>query len=67
MSKWNKKQAEKASPLGEMIAERVDVLDDATIENLKKLSNLAPLLNIAAGKEIKIDSTTGVVSVADKA
>jgi hypothetical protein len=66
MFKWNKKQAEKASPLGEMIADRVDALDDETIANLKKLSNLAPLLNIAADKEIVIDDSTGAVSVVDK-
>jgi len=66
MFKWNKKQAEKASPLGEMIADRVDALDDETIANLKNLSNLAPLLNIAADKEIVIDDSTGAVSVVDK-
>jgi hypothetical protein len=66
MFKWNKKQAEKASPLGEMLADRVDALDDETIANLKKLSNLAPLLNIAADKEIVIDDSTGAVSVVDK-
>lgn len=76
--KWNKKQAEKASPLGEMIAERVDALDEnaiaglkaldtATIARLAKLANLDPLLNIAATKEIKIDESTGAVSVVDKA
>ena len=63
MFKWNKKQAQKASPLGEMIADRVDALDDATLERLAKLSNLDPLLNIASTKEIKIDSSTGAVSV----
>lgn len=67
MFKWNKKQAQKASPLGEMIADRVDALDDATLERLAKLSNLDPLLNIASTKEIKIDSSTGAVSVEDKA
>ncbi len=67
MFNWNKEQAKKASPLGEMIADRVDALDDETIANLKKLSNLAPLLNIAADKEIVIDDSTGAVSVADKA
>ena len=67
MFKWNKKQAQKASPLGEMIADRVDALDDATLERLAKLSNLDPLLNIASTKEIKIDSSTGAVSVGDKA
>ncbi len=67
MFKWNKKQAQKASPLGEMIADRVDALDAATLERLAKLSNLDPLLNIASTKEIKIDSSTGAVSVEDKA
>jgi hypothetical protein len=67
MFKWNKKQAEKASPLGEMIADRVDALDAETIARLKKLANLDPLLNIAADKEITIDDSTGAVSVADKA
>ena len=66
MFKWNKKQAEKASPLGEMLADRVDALDNETIANLKKLPNLAPLLNIAADKEIVIDDSTGAVSVVDK-
>lgn len=66
MFKWNKKQAEKASPLGEMLADRVDALNDETVANLKKLSNLAPLLNIAADKEIVIDDSTGAVSVVDK-
>jgi hypothetical protein len=64
---WNKKQAEKASPLGEMLADRVDALDAETIARLKKLANLDPLLNIAADKEITIDDSTGAVSVADKA
>ena len=64
--KWNKEQAKKCSPLGEMIADRVDVLDDETIANLKNLSNLAPLLNIAADKKIVIDDSTGAVSVVDK-
>lgn len=64
--KWNKEQAKKCSPLGEMIADRVDALDDETIANLKKLSNLAPLLNIAADKKIVIDDSTGAVSVVDK-
>lgn len=64
---WNKEQAKKCSPLGEMVAERVDALDDATVARLAKLSNLDPLLNIAAGKEIKIDADTGAVSVGDKA
>lgn len=67
MFKWNKKQAEKASPLGEMLADRVDALDAETIARLKKLANLDPLLNIAADKEITIDDSTGAVSVADKA
>lgn len=78
MFKWNKKQAEKASPLGEMIADRVDALDEAALNGLKaldsetvarlaKLSNLDPLLNIAASKEIKIDGSTGAVSVGNKA
>lgn len=67
MFKWNKKQAEKASPLGEMIADRVDALDAETIARLKKLANLDPLLNIVADKEITIDDSTGAVSVADKA
>ena len=66
MFKWNKEQAKKCSPLGEMIADRVDVLDDETIANLKNLSNLAPLLNIAADKKIVIDDSTGAVSVVDK-
>ncbi len=65
--KFDKEQAKKCSPLGEMIADRVEALDDETIANLKKLSNLAPLLNIAADKEIVIDDSTGAVSVADKA
>ena len=64
---WNKAQAKKTSPLGEMIADRVDALDDATLARLAKLSNLDPLLNIASTKEIKIDDSTGAVSVADKA
>lgn len=64
--KWNKEQAKKCSPLGEMIADRVDALDDETIANLKNLSNLAPLLNIAADKKIIIDDSTGAVSVVDK-
>lgn len=67
MFSWNKKQAEKASPLGEMIAERVDALTPETITRLNKLANLDPLLNIAADKEIVIDDSTGAVSVADKA
>lgn len=67
MFTWNKKKAKETSPLGEMLADRVDALDDETIANLKKLSNLAPLLNIAATKEIVIDESTGAVSVADKA
>ena len=67
MFTWNKKKAQEASPLGEMIAERVDALDDATIARLNKLANLDPLLNIAADKEIEIDSSTGAVSVVDKA
>lgn len=77
MFKWNKKQAEKASPLGEMLADRVDALDaqaiaglkaldSATVARLNKLANLDPLLNIAATKEIVIDDSTGAVSVADK-
>lgn len=76
--KWNKKQAKEASPLGEMIADRVDALDanaiaalkalDAdTIARLGKLANLDPLLNIASTKEIKIDGSTGAVSVGNKA
>lgn len=64
---WNKEQAKKASPLGEMIADRVDALTPETIARLNKLANLDPLLNIAADKEIKIDDSTGAVSVADKA
>lgn len=67
MFKWNKKQAEKASPLGEMLADRVDALDAETIARLKKLANLDPLLNIAADKVISIDDSTGAVSVVDKA
>ena len=67
MFKWNKKQAEKASPLGEMLADRVDALDADTIARLKKLANLDPLLNIAADKVISIDDSTGAVSVVDKA
>ena len=64
---WNKEQAKKTSPLGEMIADRVDALTPETIARLNKLANLDPLLNIAADKEIKIDDSTGAVSVADKA
>ena len=64
---WNKKQAQKASPLGEMIADRVDALNDETIARLNKLANLDPLLNIAADKVISIDDSTGAVSVVDKA
>lgn len=64
---WNKEQAKKASPLGEMLADRVDALTPETIARLNKLANLDPLLNIAADKEIKIDDSTGAVSVADKA
>lgn len=64
---WNKEQAKKASPLGEMIAERVDALTPETIARLNKLANLDPLLNIAADKEIEINSSTGAVSVVDKA
>ncbi|MBO7518450.1 MAG: hypothetical protein J6T31_05005 [Methanobrevibacter sp.] len=67
MFTWNKKKAQQASPLGEMIADRVDALSPETIARLDKLANLDPLLNIAAGKEIKIDSSTGAVSVGDKA
>lgn len=67
MFKWNKAQAKKTSPLGEMIADRVDALSDETIARLEKLANLDPLLNIAATKEIVIDESTGAVSVADKA
>ena len=67
MFTWNKKKAQQASPLGEMIAERVDALSPETIARLNKLANLDPLLNIAADKEIKIDSSTGAVSVGDKA
>lgn len=67
MFKWNKKQAEKASPLGEMLADRVDALDAETVARLKKLANLDPLLNIAADKVISIDDSTGAVSVVDKA
>jgi hypothetical protein len=66
MFTWNKKKAKEASPLGEMIADRVDALSPETIARLNKLSNLDPLLNIAADKEIKIDSSTGAVSVGDK-
>ena len=67
MFKWNKAQAKKTSPLGEMIADRVDALNDETIARLEKLANLDPLLNIAATKKIVIDESTGAVSVADKA
>lgn len=67
MFTWNKKKAQQASPLGEMIADRVDTLSPETIARLNKLANLDPLLNIAADKEIKIDSSTGAVSVGDKA
>ena len=67
MFTWNKKKAKEASPLGEMLADRVDALKPETIARLEKLSNLDPLLNIAADKEIKIDKTTGAVSVGDKA
>ena len=67
MFEWNKKQAKKASPLGEMLADRVDALDAETIARLKKLANLDPLLNIAADKVISIDDSTGAVSVVDKA
>jgi hypothetical protein len=66
MFTWNKKKAKEASPLGEMIADRVDALSPETIARLNKLANLDPLLNIAADKEIKIDSSTGAVSVGDK-
>lgn len=64
---WNKNEAKKTSPLGEMVADRVDALDDATVARLSKLANLDPLLNIASTKEIKIDSSTGAVTVKDKA
>ena len=78
MFTWNKKKAQQASPLGEMVADRVDALDSqaiaglkaldsATVARLNKLANLDPLLNIAADKEIKIDSSTGAVSVGAKA
>ena len=67
MFRWNKAQAKKTSPLGEMLADRLDALDAETIARLKKLANLDPLLNIAATKEIVIDESTGAVSVADKA
>jgi hypothetical protein len=67
MFKWNKKQAEKASPLGEMLADRVDALTPETIARLNKLANLDPLLNIASDKVISIDDSTGAVSVVDKA
>ena len=67
MFTWNKKKAKEASPLVEMLADRVDALKPETIARLEKLSNLDPLLNIAADKEIKIDKTTGAVSVGDKA
>lgn len=65
--KWNKHQAKKTSPLGEMLADRVDALNDETIARLGKLANLDPLLNIASTKEITIDDKTGAVSVTDKA
>lgn len=67
MFTWNKKKAKETSPLGEMIADRVDALSPETIARLNKLANLDPLLNIAADKEIVIDDSTGAVSVADKA
>lgn len=67
MFSWNKAQAKKTSPLGEMVADRVDALNEETIARLEKLANLDPLLNIAATKEIKIDSSTGAVTVEDKA
>lgn len=62
--KWNRNLAKKCSPLGEMIA---DILDDATVEGLKNLTKLVPLLNISDSQEIVIDKDTGAVSVADKA
>lgn len=67
MFTWNKKKAKETSPLGEMLADRVDALTPETIARLNKLANLDPLLNIAADKEIVIDDSTGAVSVADKA
>lgn len=66
MFNWNKKKAKETSPLGEMLADRVDALTPETIARLNKLANLDPLLNIAAAKEIVIDDSTGAVSVADK-
>ena len=63
---FDKEQAKRCSPLGEMIADRVNVLDEDTISNLEKLDKLDPLLNIADDKEIVIDESTGAVSVADK-
>lgn len=67
MFTWNKKKAQETSPLGEMIAERVDALTPETIARLNKLANLDPLLNIASDKVISIDDSTGAVSVVDKA
>ena len=66
MFTWNKKKAEETSPLGEMLADRVDALTPETIARLNKLANLDPLLNIASDKVISIDDSTGAVSVVDK-
>lgn len=64
MFTWDREQARKCSPLGEMLA---GILDDETVAGLKNLAKLAPLLNIADGKEIVVDESTGAVSVVDKA
>ena len=67
MFNWNKKKAKETSPLGEMLADRVDALTPETIARLNKLANLDPLLNIVSDKVISIDDSTGAVSVVDKA
>ena len=53
MFKWNKKQAQKASPLGEMIADRVDALDDATLEYLTRKMKEHEIST--KGREIKVE------------
>ena len=60
---FNKEQAKKCSPLGGMVADRVDALDDATVNRLRKLNKLEPLLNIPSGEELTIDPRTGAVKV----
>ena len=67
MFNFSKKKVKESCPVGEMIADRLAALTPETIEKLEKLSKLDPLLNIADGKEITIDKTSGAVSVTAKA